>query len=286
MQLDNKVEYHLHNFYQVILIYSYSRAAGSIFAFYFIVNQSTQSHSNTLFSSIFTNWKYIMSTWSHGALIVRVGSMLYNTLLGPSKDLIVTGGPDELFQCYYIEKHNDLCSSHSCTHLMICIMHLSMSSRRWERRGIGRVFDIFQKIAVKFPTPGQKCEVKYNWNSQPREMICGHGHENIQISLHPGQQDNSNALRPGISGSLSVKLVFLIVSSQNKISKKFSQVSDKGTFWFLLSANSVISHFGRTSCLNVFTNLNRLVGDNVDSMVNARIQGTECSNRSIHWTQQ
>ena len=30
------------------------------------------------------------------------------------------------------------------------------------RRGIGRDFDIFQKIAVKFPTPGQKREVKYN----------------------------------------------------------------------------------------------------------------------------
>ena len=28
--------------------------------------------------------------------------------------------------------------------------------------GIGWEFDIFQKIAVKFPTPGQKCEVKYN----------------------------------------------------------------------------------------------------------------------------
>ena len=27
---------------------------------------------------------------------------------------------------------------------------------------IGQGFDIFQKIAVKFPTPGQKCEVKYN----------------------------------------------------------------------------------------------------------------------------
>ena len=48
------------------------------------------------------------------------------------------------------------------------------------RRGIGRDFDIFQKIAVKFPTPGKKCEVKYNWNSPPGkwfEMICGHGHE-------------------------------------------------------------------------------------------------------------
>ena len=48
-------------------------------------------------------------------------------------------------------------------------MHLSMSSRR----GIGWDFDIFQKVAVKFPTPGQKCEVKYNLNSPPREMICG-----------------------------------------------------------------------------------------------------------------
>ena len=28
------------------------------------------------------------------------------------------------------------------------------------RRGIGRDFDIFQKNAVKFPTPGQKCDVK------------------------------------------------------------------------------------------------------------------------------
>ena len=40
-------------------------------------------------------------------------------------------------------------------------MHLSMASQQgggtW---GIGLGFDIFQKIAVKFPTPGQKCEVK------------------------------------------------------------------------------------------------------------------------------
>ena len=30
------------------------------------------------------------------------------------------------------------------------------------RRGIGRDFDIFQKLPVKFPTPGQECEVTYN----------------------------------------------------------------------------------------------------------------------------
>ena len=35
----------------------------------------------------------------------------------------------------------------------------------------------FQKIAVKFPTTRKKCEVKYNRNPPPREMICGYGHE-------------------------------------------------------------------------------------------------------------
>ena len=37
------------------------------------------------------------------------------------------------------------------------------------RRGIGRDFDMFQKIAVKFSTPGQKCEVKYNLISHPEK---------------------------------------------------------------------------------------------------------------------
>ena len=41
------------------------------------------------------------------------------------------------------------------------------------RRGIGRDFYISPKTNVKFPTPGQKCEVKCNWNSPPQEMICG-----------------------------------------------------------------------------------------------------------------
>ena len=30
-------------------------------------------------------------------------------------------------------------------------------------------FDIFQKIAVKFPTPEQKCEIKYNQISHPEK---------------------------------------------------------------------------------------------------------------------
>ena len=52
-------------------------------------------------------------------------------------------------------------------------MHLSMASQQgggggtW---GIGWGFDIFQKNAVKFPTPGKKCEVKYNENSPPHQL--------------------------------------------------------------------------------------------------------------------
>ena len=99
--------------------YSYARAAGSYLCLLsYNINQNTQSHSKTLFSSTVTDWKYIMSTWSHGALIVWVGSILYNTLR-LSEDLIGIGGPDDLFQCYYIEKHSDLYSSHSWTHLMM-----------------------------------------------------------------------------------------------------------------------------------------------------------------------
>ena len=51
-----------------------------------------------------------------------------------------------------------------------------------ERRGIGRDFDIFPKIAVKFPTPGNDL---HSW-----------ARTKIQISLLPGQQGNSNALPP------------------------------------------------------------------------------------------
>ena len=47
-------------------------------------------------------------------------------------------------------------------------MNLSMLSRR--------DFDIFQNIAAKFPTPGQKCDFKIT-NSAPRKMNCGHEHE-------------------------------------------------------------------------------------------------------------
>ena len=54
------------------------------------------------------------------------------------------------------------------------------------RRGIGRDFDIFQKNAVKFPTPGQKCEVKYNWNSPPGKWF-----------VVTGKNKNSNIPTPG-----------------------------------------------------------------------------------------
>ena len=83
------------------------------------------------------------------------------------------------------------------------LMHLSMSSRRGGggggRRGTGREFDIFKKIAVKFPNPGQKCEVKYNWNSPPGKWFCVHGYEQKFKYPYPGPQDNSNALPPGQS---------------------------------------------------------------------------------------
>ena len=54
---------------------------------------------------------------------------------------------------------------------------------RW---GIGRDFDICQKIAVKFPTPGQKCEVKYNWISHPEKWF-----------VVTGTNKNSNIPTPG-----------------------------------------------------------------------------------------
>ena len=59
---------------------------------------------------------------------------------------------------------------------------------------MGRDFDIFQKIAVKFPTPGQKCEVKYNKISPPREVICGHGHE--QKFRYPYPRDSKKIQMP------------------------------------------------------------------------------------------
>ena len=51
--------------------------------------------------------------------------------------------------------------------------------------GLGRDFDIFPKIAVKLPTPGNNF---WSWTRTK-----------IRISLLPGQQDNSNALPPSQS---------------------------------------------------------------------------------------
>ena len=61
-----------------------------------------------------------------------------------------------------------------------------MSGRRGGGRFIGWDFDIFQKIAVKFTTPGQKCEVKYNW-------ISHHG----KWLVVTGTNKNSNIPTPG-----------------------------------------------------------------------------------------
>ena len=83
-------------------------------------------------------------------------------------------------------------------------MHLSMSSRQGGRQGIGQDFDIFPKIAVKFPTPGQKCEVKYNQISHPEKWFVVTGkNKNSDIPtsgtarkfkcLPPGQSDQSKS---------------------------------------------------------------------------------------------
>ena len=81
--------------------------------------------------------------------------------------------------------------------VLVILMHLSMSSRWGGRRGRGRDFDIFQKIAVKFPTPGQKFKVKYNYISHPKKWFVVTGTNKNQISLPTGQQENSNALPLG-----------------------------------------------------------------------------------------
>lgn len=42
----------------------------------------------------------------------------------------------------------------------------------------------------------QKCEVKYNWNSPPQEMICGQMFAKFHISLPSGQQDKFKCPTP------------------------------------------------------------------------------------------
>ena len=67
------------------------------------------------------------------------------------------------------------------------------------RQGIGRDFDIFQKTAVKFPTPGKNVRSNITKFPTPRNDLWSRAQTKIQISLPPGQQENSNALSPGQS---------------------------------------------------------------------------------------
>ena len=55
---------------------------------------------------------------------------------------------------------------------------INVKPARGGRRGIGQDFDIFPKIAVKFPTPRQKCEVKYT----PGNDLWSRARTKIQIS--------------------------------------------------------------------------------------------------------
>ena len=50
-----------------------------------------------------------------------------------------------------------------CLHLIVFLDYAPINVKpAGGGGGIGRGFDIFQNIGVKFPTPGQKCDVKYN----------------------------------------------------------------------------------------------------------------------------
>ena len=78
---------------------------------------------------------------------------------------------------------------------MLCTYQCQASGEGWGvgRRGIWRDFDICQKIAVKFPTPGQKCEVKYNWISHPGKWF-----------VVTGMNKNSNIPTPGPKRSIKI----------------------------------------------------------------------------------
>ena len=68
-----------------------------------------------------------------------------------------------------------------------------MSSWRGRRWGIGQGLDIILIIAVKFPISGQKCEVIITEIPHLGYDLWSQVRTKIQISLPPGQQDNSNA---------------------------------------------------------------------------------------------
>ena len=67
------------------------------------------------------------------------------------------------------------------------------------RRGIGRDFYIFRKIIVKFPTPGKNVRSNITKFPAPRNDLWSRARTKIQLSLPPGQQENSNALPSGQS---------------------------------------------------------------------------------------
>ena len=82
-----------------------------------------------------------------------------------------------------------------------------------ERGGIGQEFDIFQKVAVKFPTPRQKCEVKYNWNSPPWEMICGQMFANYSSIPTPGTAKAINQIPALCPASFPAGLTLIALGS-------------------------------------------------------------------------
>ena len=82
---------------------------------------------------------------------------------------------------------------HTTVHIQSNIVYFDTCT--WVgRRGIGRHFDIFQKIAVKFPTPAKNVRSNITEIPHPGNDLWSRAWTKIQIYLPPGQQDNSNTL--------------------------------------------------------------------------------------------
>ena len=76
------------------------------------------------------------------------------------------------------------------------VMHLSMSSQRGEEAGHRAGFWHFPKHCCQIPYPQAKM---WGQISAQGNDLWSRARTKIQISLPPGQQDNSNALPPGQS---------------------------------------------------------------------------------------
>ena len=75
----------------------------------------------------------------------------------------------------------------------VCFMHLSMSSRR------GGILTFSNRLLSNSLPPGKNVRSNITKFSNQRNDLWSRARTKIQISLPPGQQENSNALPPGQS---------------------------------------------------------------------------------------